>query len=757
MLCKEVQNYIAAAKGQPFFYVVGDKDYSEILDELKQQGLKVVRISDFCFKDDKYPSIDELIDYFRTSDVDYRDNKFVVVGLGEYLAIRGKTVADKELSRLKSTTLGNARVVLLLRGVGSVAKRIIESDLRMVEQQRAFISDSFFTNIAVTIIPSGTGTNESDGMKAFLRKLEGGSTDMCYVSTALILDNSLFPVKTISDSFSSIRLILSNFTLDKSLGTEEQWSQLLKDIKKNNNSIREALAKTEDDLISDFYLAISGYEYRNWLAFIFLKFTVNSIDNSYLRYVIERTASYEELKNNLLTMIVHVSHKDRNFMKLYSDRKKLVKDFPEADIAAFLRENEINTDESIYKYTDNTEIERKAIVKWISTHGINDAVTYVYPALNAYLDKYIFPDGVLSKELTVYFNEYKRLKVTNQITDEFMALVENNASELNYTQLPTRDNAIKALKDKENTYLYWIDALGVEYLSYVVALAKKKGLSVSIDIVRSDLPTITRVNRNFFESWTGGRKYKESKLDEIKHKEEGGYFFTDEEAPIHIPAELKVIEDAISTAAMELSWHHCRQFVIASDHGASRLAVIKKQEVKYDTDTKGEHSGRCCAYFDGCDLPYAINDGGFIILSDYGRFRKSRAANVEVHGGASLEEIVVPLITLTLRKQGSIKIEVVNKDKIFADRRKGVLLPVYISDVNNCNNIRIVIEEKEYSGKTLDPTHYEFCLSDIKRAKKEHYQAAVFDGDDLIGNISFKVNSKTGSVNDDFDDFGDDF
>ena len=43
------------------------------------------------------------------------------------------------------------------------------------------------------------------------------------------------------------------------------------------------------------------------------------------------------------------------------------------------------------------------------------------------------------------------------------------------------------------------------------------------------------------------------------------------------------------------------------------------------------------------------------------------------------------------------------------------------------------------------------------RAKKEPYQAAIFDGDDLIGNISFKVNSKTGSVNNDFDDFGDDF
>ena len=90
MLCREVQNYISSAKGLPFFYVVADEDYCSVLEELKQADISVVRMSDFCFegKDDKFPSIDELVDYFRTSDVDHRSNKFVVVGLGEYLALR---------------------------------------------------------------------------------------------------------------------------------------------------------------------------------------------------------------------------------------------------------------------------------------------------------------------------------------------------------------------------------------------------------------------------------------------------------------------------------------------------------------------------------------------------------------------------------------------------------------------------------------------------------------------------------------------
>ena len=93
---------------------------------------------------------------------------------------------------------------------------------------------------------------------------------------------------------------------------------------------------------------------------------------------------------------------------------------------------------------------------------------------------------------------------------------------MSYTHLPTRDNAIKAIADKSSTYLYWIDALGVEYLSYITALAKKKGLSIRVDIGRSDLPTITSINKQFYEQWMGGKKYKEEQLDNIKHKEKGG-------------------------------------------------------------------------------------------------------------------------------------------------------------------------------------------------------------------------------------------
>ena len=172
MLCREVQNYISTAKGLPFFYIVGDEDYQAALEDLKQAGLSVVRMSDFCPKEDKYPSVDELIDYFRTSDVDYRDNKFIVIGLGEYLALRGVAAADKELRRLKTTTLGNARAVLLLRGVSEQAKKIVKDDNRMVEQQRVFLSKDLSTSITITNVTDDIGLVANKGIKALLQLLE---------------------------------------------------------------------------------------------------------------------------------------------------------------------------------------------------------------------------------------------------------------------------------------------------------------------------------------------------------------------------------------------------------------------------------------------------------------------------------------------------------------------------------------------------------------------------------------------------------
>lgn len=753
MLCEAVKSYLANAKGVPFFYAVGDENYNQILSELKQNSVIVDRISDFCPKDDKFPDIDDVIDYFRTLDTDYRQNKHVLIGLGEYLALRGSAFAEKILRRLDKTTLGTARVVLLLRCVTQQVNALQMDDNRIVEQNRLYIEENAVSSVTVTCTSYFSQKDVAIGVKKLLHDLEDGLSRNIHAISALDFSQSLVPVSYIKTPFEAIQHVIPGVELTDSMGTTAQWEQFYQELLRCNGSLDKLFSRYDcaDDFEEDIYEKCAGLEFKNWVFYISLKQNYDRIQNDYLAYVVANTDCYEDLRINLLTGIVHIPRSDGRFHNLYTERKKLVKGFPESEIAAFIRENQIDPMESIYRYTDNTKMEREAIISWVAQHGYIAEIEIIYPALAQYLGEYVFDCGGLSDELTKYFKQYRLMKVTNQITPEFLAQVEQNAQKLPYTYLETRDSAILRIPDKKDAFLYWIDALGVEYLSYIAILAKKKGLSIHVDIAYVELPTITSINKGFFEKWAGSKKEKEPRLDEIKHKEEGGYFYRPGQAPVHLASELEVIRKSIDRAATELAMHTCKTFVIASDHGASRLAVIHHQEEKYDTDTKGEHSGRCCKEFADADLPQAICENGYLVLADYGRFKNSRAANVEVHGGASLEEVIVPIITLSLKKQCDLIIELLNADEVYCDRRLGTTIQLYISDADNTQSISVVIDEKRYAAKGSDKTHYEVNLYDMRRAKK-NVSAAIYDGDDLIGTVHFDIKGKMATVNNDFDD-----
>lgn len=750
MLDSLIENYLDKAKGLPFFYAVGDCEYSSVLNELKQKGVNVIRISDYCGASDKFPNLDRVIEEFRLADVDCKINKYVLIGLGEYLALKGETEAVKVLRKLQGTTLGTARVIILLRQVKKQINAVASDDLRL-KSQRFYDDGSDCAEISVVNIKTSAnlGLVKKDGIAELLKQFESGAIGKVYVKSTLDLSNSILKVTTIANSYEAIRLFVNGFKLPQSYGDDEQWNRLLKDLQRCNNSLisvfdRYDIDIQEQDIVENAF----GYEYKNWLFFIALKNNAAQIKNQYVKYVVERTDKFSDFKNNILTAIVAVPHTALNFDELYKSRKKILKNISSDDAAIFIRENEIDTAESIYKFTDNTLIERQAIVRWVSENGIIPELAQIYPNLYCYLKTYTFDCGSLSTDLTDYFEKYKKQKICNKIDADFLLHVTEYSNK--YAMLDTRANAIARIEDKKHCYLYWIDALGVEYLSLIQELVKQKGLTMDVEIVRADLPTITEINKAFFDEWNSGEKHKQSKLDDIKHKDAGGFDYGKCKAPIHLADELDVIEEAINSAATELALHTCKKFIIASDHGASRLAVISHIEEKYETDTKGEHSGRCCKYFPDYDIDHSVSENGYIILTNYGRFKKSRAANVEVHGGATLEETVIPIITLSLKSKSEIDIRVLNPDNIVIERKKGITFKLYISDVENRKNVRLVVNGKSYSANSIDATHYEVVISDIKRGGK--YVADIFDDSDLIGNITLNVKGAVGSSNSSFDD-----
>ncbi|SFF92377.1 hypothetical protein SAMN05660649_00013 [Desulfotomaculum arcticum] len=744
MSIKAVKKYLSSNVKLPYFLIVGDRQYKDIKNKLSELGLASVKVSDYC-GDDKFPDIDGLFERLKTADVNAGDNKLVVIGLGEYLALRGNTEAASVFSQLKDLNIGGAKVVLLLRGVATQINSL-QVDPRF-DSRRFSIIDKADCDLSFTLAPPSVGLPALTGIKALLITLENGISGNVVVNTTVNLDNALLTVHKITDAYDGIKFISLGFNLPRSCGSDVQWAKLLTELVQNKGSLDAAFEKNGfgGTLEADFYVRVAGLEYRNWLYFIALKSKSDTLSNGYLRFVLDNTNRFEDFKTNVLNAIIEVPHIDKRFRMFYAERKLLVEKFPESDIADFVVNNRKNIAESVYKLTDGTKTEREEVIAWVSQNGVIPQIADIYPALTAYLKKYVFNCGDLSNLLTEYFDAYKRQKVSNTLETDFMEKVEKLAKSREYNRLPTRNEIIDGL-NKDDTYLYWLDALGVEYLAFILELVRIRGLSISINIARAELPTITSINRDFYDTWQGGRKEKSDKLDDTKHNDKGGYNFENNVLPIHLAKELEIISGVIDKAATELALRHYKRFLIVSDHGASRLAVLRRKEEQYETDTKGEHSGRCCKLFEPYDLPFAAEENGYLVLADYGRFKGSRAANVEVHGGASLEEVVVPIIELTL-KDSNIIVEMVEKF-VTVDFRTGTEMTLFFN--SPLKNVSVVLNGERYSASPLDGNHYKVALPDTKRAG--NYPADVYAGDDLIGKILIKAQGKSGKVNDAFDD-----
>lgn len=739
----DVKSYLNSKCFKPYFKYVDNENYLSLISAIKEIGnFSVIRISDCCSGDDKKPDLDALRAKLREIDVDFGSNQCILIGLAEYLALEGIEKARKTIQELVSFNLGTARCIVVCRGFKNELNEILNSDIRMKRQ----ISVDFegVNTFSLSLSPLGIG--DYHGLKAMLRAIEDNDKSQYAASTIFEFPKATIQIEYVKNYK---EVLFSHFVIEtRNASNEDYWRLLWNDLQEKRK-FENLFLKYNFSLIldEDFYKRISTDNYENWLYFEYLKRNLNSISNSYLKKVLSRVDDGAALKKEILYYILEVPHENEKYEVFYNERKKLIKYYNEQELAVFVNENRQNIDDSIYHLTDVSKVERQEIIAYIGQHGIPARLDRIYPQLSEYLQKYYFSDTSIKELLTDYFDKYKELKLTNIITPDFQDLVNDYALKKIYNRLPSRNELIMDV-DKSGAFLCWIDALGVEYLAYMVALAKRSGLKCTVKIGRADLPTLTSINKGFYDSWANDLKCKEERLDDLKHHDKGGYRYSPSNLyPIHLSDELDVIRDVFNDAATELSLRHCKRYVIASDHGASRLAVIAKKEEVYETDTKGEHSGRCCKAFNGYNLEYSTEDNGYVILSDYGRFKGSRAANVEVHGGASLEEVVVPLVILSLN-DSNLEIKLAQK-KVFADRKTGIEFVLY---ANGFIEGKLLVEYNgdKYHGIKTDDSHWKFSIGTIKKAGV--YKINVFVDDDLASSLNIEVSGKMGSVNSDFDD-----
>lgn len=406
----------------------------------------------------------------------------------------------------------------------------------------------------------------------------------------------------------------------------------------------------------------------------------------------------------------------------------------------------------IQENTDSHRLEKELILECIADYSgsfsydeLRSVLQHIYPDLYAYLMPYKFNATLLNQ----YFEDYKFCKLENRITPEFYSLVEEQAVKREYNLLlPARSEKIEAV-DMSGAFAYFIDAMGVEFLGYISEKSKQKKLLPKITVCRSELPSITSRNKEFLDVFAEHNVQCKSikQIDDIKHHGAENFTLENSPYPTHLIRELEIIDHVLDLIKLDLAKGKYTKAILVSDHGASRLVVLKNQLIDGEFDAKGTHCGRVCAYTEQTgSMPMIVQAGEndeYAVVANYERFKPGRLIGVEVHGGATLEEVTVPIIELSY-VPGDIEI-IVQTPLVMSSIRKPPIIEFY--STTKIDDIVVNVGNTEYKANTTDG--HSFSIEMSKRTRANTYTADVYAGGTMIATgLEFRVEKEGFRSND---------
>lgn len=741
-------------------------NYQEILQRLEADNSKECIYVSKHVLPNGLPDVNQVI----SKGIEKRES--VLVGISQALMLRSSSMLEAKIDELLEQPIGGYGIVLLDH-CEQILSNFMNKDLRLKERVILVRGEtSLLPQIRLIrndfLCIEGTSIPDFSHLLAYLEKMTGTQlketpslTVVSSISSNLFKKAvySITEAESIYESLSKKYIDIAGGTKE-SYGTDIQWQWLAAEISRYKGFsalICEKFGSLTNLSIHLKNVMENSDKKQKWILWLALKVFGES-NNKYLTNVLKNSESFNDFEEHIYFDIIDIDSDEDDFLKLFQERKQLLWQFPEnlhyaVQYCEKLGRRQKN---AIYYLTDETNSERNEFVRCLSLYEYSEkeikrAVKGMSKSLSLYMENFTFDesntkvsdsDRFLRGELTRYFKDYKVQKLTNKIYPEFLNKVNDYAVSRPYNKLQPR-SSIVAHMDKKNLQVFFFDALGVEYLAFIQAKCEEYGLMSEIAIGRCELPSITIKNKEFLQGMDEADWVKIDNLDEIKHHSQI-YNYQKCEYPLHLFAELDVIDEQLRKIHSMLTQEIIKKALIVSDHGSSRLAVLYGHEVPANIklDEPGRHSGRCCPIEEDPQLPCAAYEDGYAVLANYDRFKGSRKANVEVHGGASLEETVIPVIILTKKPEN---IEICFVSSVIK------IIPRVIPELILYSNIplqkpRLCIDGEFFDGEfVVDRKHAKFRLPKIKR--KGNYKADVYDGEKHMSiTLEFKAQKQTREV-----------
>lgn len=753
-IIEKIDKYINNSDSRmPILVNLHDVHSLNCLKEHYNVGSAVVKdIGTYC-KDDCLPNMEALL-----FDLPQWSGVVFLYGIVPYLLLQGADCVRNTLRSLLDLQ-SNAKVIILT----VVCKNYLKSaDKRLFDAGRIVLEDGEPEELpTLSFIAENLPKPECSlqGLGCLSRIAFLQETGAKNISVITSKKKSDFPdsLYQIIEYNSAYQVIKDNYyelsAINEDSGTMEQWCTLLQKLKEIGswrNFVDTNFGNTHN--LSKDIASFSNYDlFMRWAYFLALR-TYGAGDASYLSKVVQKANTYDSFISLLFEEILNIDPSAEDFLKLYAERKQILSqlgDFPDK-CNVFCKQLQRKGYKALHYLTDLTRQEKEMSIELIcqyadnfDEHTLLPILDVVYPDLGTYLKPYNY---VANDFLNKYFRQYKYDKVTNRISPELREMVDNQAKEhniLSWLQPRTVyvDRLLKKCENNKKCVVYFMDALGAEYLAYLQQKCFAHNLTMQADVARCELPSITSINNSFADEFknSGVKVYNKKQLDELKHNGQDTYNYMSNKLPIHIVEELEILDTLVSQ--LQRMDADTTAYIIA-DHGASRLAVINEMENKWEVSDKGQHSGRCCPKSDIQEKPnFAIEDNGFWSLTNYDRFRGGRKALVEVHGGATIEEMAIPIITIT-KSTKSLVCKLLTNPVIVSYKTEAV---IHLFIEVDSDGIYIAVGGENFKAeKTSTRYEYEVKMPTIKKAGK--YPFFVCNNGGIIAQgLSFEVKKEGAS------------
>jgi len=463
--------------------------------------------------------------------------------------------------------------------------------------------------------------------------------------------DNIFDIKPIETAFEFIMQFLKiQIDIEYKASDEYFWIQLLSliDCKKGNAFSFKAFVEehfnvhklTTKDLLNK-WTSPDTTEFDRWLLkHYYLHFIA---DNEYFNAIILHCVDYSSLR--LFKEIALSIFVDSNLNNQIAERDTLLNLFaqqyklPESDLSEMkeqiLEIAKTDTNKAISLCSGRFDFEKELFIGWYKIGKLSLLeLQNIYPNFAAYMN-----DLKLDNWVNTYIQAYKKAKIEDKYTDEIKnVLSEKNANENSFYEWYnsnefelSKELLIKETVDK----IYWIDGLGIEYLSLIKEIINKSNFQVEkLQIAKTGIPSSTEHNK--FE---GIIKFED--LDNYIHNNLYQY-------PQTVCKGIEIIKDIfdkILTQSAETA------IAIVSDHGLTALSRLVDSK-KYAA--KASHEGRyikldCAETIEDTDyIRHKNGTDNFKVALTHASLNTKPVR--EVHGGCTPEEILVPFIVISNKK-----------------------------------------------------------------------------------------------------------